>query len=54
MCDAIYIGNTQQKFNKRMDGNFSDVHRMIKNGKNQAHLLTIYNKALNVPHNTWT
>ena len=25
MCDAIYIGNTQQTFKKRMDGYFSDV-----------------------------
>ena len=25
MCDAIYIGNTQKTFNKRMDGNFSDA-----------------------------
>ena len=31
MCDAIYIGNTQQTFKKRMDGNFSDLQRLLKN-----------------------
>ena len=31
MCDAIYIGNTQQTFKKRMDGNFSDIQRLLKN-----------------------
>ena len=31
MCDAIYIGNTQQTFKKRMDGNFSDLQRLHKN-----------------------
>ena len=31
MCDAIYIGNTQQTFKKRMDGHFSDLLRLLKN-----------------------
>ena len=31
MCDAIYIGNTQQTFKKRMDGNFYDLLRLLKN-----------------------
>ena len=30
-CDAIYIGNTQQTFKKRMDGRFSDLQRLLKN-----------------------
>ena len=34
MCDAIYIGNTQQTFKKIMDGHFSDLLRLIKNGQN--------------------
>ena len=33
MCDAIYIGNTQQTFKKRMDGDFSNLLRLLKNGK---------------------
>ena len=32
-CDAVYIGNTQQNFNKRMDGHFSDLLRLLKNGQ---------------------
>ena len=31
MCDAIYIGNTQQTF-KKMDGHFSNLLRLLKNG----------------------
>ena len=31
MCDAIYIGNTQHTFKKRMDGHLSDVQRLLKN-----------------------
>ena len=33
LCDAAYIGNTQQTFKKRMDGNFSDVQHILKNGQ---------------------
>ena len=33
MCDAIYIGNTQQTFKKRLDGHFSDLLRLPKNGQ---------------------
>ena len=33
MCDGIYIGNTQQTFKKRMDGHFSDLLRLFKNGQ---------------------
>ena len=31
MCDAIYIGNTQQTFKKIMDGHFSNLLRLLKN-----------------------
>ena len=31
MCDAIYIGNTQQTFKKRMDGHLSNLQRLLKN-----------------------
>ena len=33
ICDAIYRGNTQQTFKKRMDGHFSDLQRLLKNGQ---------------------
>ena len=33
MCDATYIGNTQQTFKIIMDGHFSDLLRLLKNGK---------------------
>ena len=33
MCDAIYMGNTQQTFKKGMDGHFSDIQRLLKNGQ---------------------
>ena len=33
ICDAIYIGNTQQTFKKRMDGHFSDLLCLLKNGQ---------------------
>ena len=33
ICDAIYIGNTQQTFKKIMDGHLSDLLGILKNGK---------------------
>ena len=33
MCDAIYIGNTQQTFKKRMDVRLSDLQRVLNNGQ---------------------
>ena len=33
MCEAIYISNTQQTFNKRMDVHFSDLLSHLKNGQ---------------------
>ena len=46
MFDTIYIGNTQQTFGKRMCGHFSDILRLLKNEKNQTHLLPILNSTL--------
>ena len=47
MCDAIYIGNTHQTFNKRMDGQFSDLKRLLKNGQKSesfaAHFVQHFN-----------
>ena len=49
MCDAIYIGNTQQTFKKIMDGHFSDLQRLLKNGqKSDSFIPTLYN-TLTVP-----
>ena len=33
MCDTIYIGNTQQTFEQRMDGHFSNIQCLLKNGQ---------------------
>ena len=33
MCDSICIGNTQQTFKKIMDGQFSDLQRLLKSGQ---------------------
>ena len=33
MCDAIYIGNTQQTLKKIMDVHFSNLLRLLKNGQ---------------------
>ena len=33
ICDAIYIGNTQQTFKTRTDSHFSDLLRLFKNGQ---------------------
>ena len=47
MCDAIYIGRTQQTLKKRMDGHFSDLQRLLKNGQNSdsfaAHFVQHFN-----------
>ena len=37
ICYASYIGNTKDKFKKRMDGHFSVLQRLQKNGKNMTH-----------------
>ena len=33
MCDAIYMCNTQQTFKKIMNGHFSNLQRLLKNGQ---------------------
>ena len=33
MCDGIYIDNTQQTFKKIIDGQYSDLVRLLKNGQ---------------------
>ena len=33
MCEDIYICNTNQTFKKRMDGNFYNTLRLLKNGQ---------------------
>ena len=43
MYDAIYIGNTQQTFKKRMDGHFSDLLRLLKNGQ-KSDSFAVYSK----------
>ena len=48
MRDAIYIGNTQQTFNKLMDINLSDLLLPLKNGQNMTHLLPISSITLNL------
>ena len=53
ICDAIYIWNTQQTFKKRMDGHFSDLQRLLKNGQKSdsfaAHFVQHFN---NTPSRT--
>ena len=46
MCDAIYMVNNQQTFKKRVDSHFSDLLCLLKNGKNQTHLLPTSNSTL--------
>ena len=47
MCDAIYIGNTQQTFKKITDGHFSNLQRLLKNGQKSdsfaAHFIQNFN-----------
>ena len=33
MCEAIYIGKNNQTFRKIMDGHFSNLLRLLKNGQ---------------------
>ena len=50
MCDAIYIGNTQKTFKKIMDGHFSDLQRLLKNGQKSdsfaAHFVHNFNNTM--------
>ena len=47
MCDAIYIGNTQQTFKKRMDGNYSDLQRILKNGQKSDSFVSHFEQHFN-------
>ena len=54
MCDAIYIGNTHQTFNKRINGRFSDLQRLLKNGQKTdsfaAHFVQHFNNTTSRTH----
>ena len=49
-CDAIYLGNTQQTSKKRMDGHFSDLQLLLKNGQKPdsfaAHFVHHFNNTM--------
>ena len=47
MCDAIYTGNTQQSFKKILDGHFSDLQRLLKNGQKSDSFATHYAQHFN-------
>ena len=47
MCDAIHIGNTQQKSKKRMDGHFSNLLRLLKNGEKSDSFAAHYEQHCN-------
>ena len=36
MCESIQIGNTQRTSKKIMDGHFSDILLLLKNGKKDS------------------
>ena len=46
ICDAIYIGNTQQNFKTRMDSLFYDLLCLFKNRQNQTRLMPTSNCTL--------
>ena len=51
MCDAIYISNTQQTFKNIMNGNFSNLLRLLKKkDKNKTYLLPTSNSTLTLLH----
>ena len=47
ICDAICIGNTRQIFKKRMDGHFSDLLCLLKNGKKPNSFATHFEQHFN-------
>ena len=47
MCDTNYIGNTQKNFKKIMDGHFSDLQRLLKNGQKSDSFATHFIKHSN-------
>ena len=44
LCDAIYIGNTQQTPNNIIDGHFSDVQHLLNNGQKSDSFTAHYEK----------
>ena len=54
MCDAIYIGNTQQTLKKIMDGHFSDILHLLRNGQKPdsfaAHLEQNFNSSMSLTY----
>ena len=47
MCDAIYIGNTQQTLKKIMDGHFSNLLLLLKNGQKSDSFATRFEQHFN-------
>ena len=47
MCDAIYIVNTQQTLKNRIDGNLSDLLRLLKNGQKPDSFAAHFEQHLN-------
>ena len=52
ICESIYIGNTQQTFKKRMDGQFSNLVCFLKDGKRSDSFATYFEQHFNstAPH----
>ena len=46
LCDAIYLGNTQQTFKTKMHGPLSDILRLFKKIQNHTHFLPTSNSTL--------
>ena len=53
MCDAIYIGNNQQTFKKIMEGNFSDLLRLLKNGQKSDSYYAHFEQQDEILTNKW-
>ena len=47
MCDTIYTRNTQHTIKKHMGGNFSNVHKLLKNGQKSDPLAAHYKHNVN-------
>ena len=47
MCDAIYIGNTQQTFKNILDCHFSNLLRLLKNGQKSDSFATHFEQHFN-------
>ena len=47
MCEAIYMGNNQKTFTKRMGGYFFDLLRFLKNGQKSDSFAVLYGQHFN-------